>query len=97
MTYRFVPNARDELDEAIEWYRLRNEEIAIHFTNAIETAIERILAHPLIYRVRKSKARFCQVDIFPYHLIFNIHHDEIIILALAHTSRKPSYWQDRLA
>ena len=97
MTYRFVPDAKAELDEAIEWYQLRNEKIAIHFTDAVEEATKRVMANPLIYRVRKNDTRYCQVDIFPYHLIFKLHKDEIIILAIAHTSRKPGYWQNRLA
>lgn len=97
MTYRFDPDATTELDEAIEWYQQRNEEAASHFIAAAEDRISRAMAHPLIYRLRENQIRFCQIDVFPYHLVFRLNEDHIEIFAIARRSRKPGYWQDRVS
>lgn len=34
---------------------------------------------------------------FPYALIHRTPPDEIVIVAVAHTSRRPGYWRDREA
>jgi len=36
-----------------------------------------------------------QVAAFPYSVVYTIEAGEILILAVAHQHRKPSYWQDR--
>jgi hypothetical protein len=33
---------------------------------------------------------------FPYYLPFQILGDEILVVAIAHASRKPNYWRRRL-
>ena len=34
---------------------------------------------------------------YPYDLIYAVLAEEIVILAVAHHSRQPGYWQERLA
>lgn len=95
MTFRFEPDARVELEEAIQYYQQRNEEVAQHFITAVENAISRAMANPLIYRLQQNQYRFCKIDVFPYHLVFRFKEDQIEIFAIAHTSRKPGYWNHR--
>lgn len=33
---------------------------------------------------------------FPYSLFFKVNTDEVVILAVAHHSRRPGYWIDRM-
>jgi hypothetical protein len=33
----------------------------------------------------------------PYLVVYAILPDQIVVLAVAHTSRKPGYWRERLA
>ena len=35
------------------------------------------------------------VEGFPYELIYEIHDDTAVIIAVAHSSRQPGYWRDR--
>lgn len=95
MTFLFTKEARNELDNAVEWYQARNEKAASDFITAVEHAISKAMANPLIYRIRKHQCRFCQLDVFPYLLVFRLRNEQIEILAIAHQSRKPGYWSDR--
>jgi plasmid stabilization system protein ParE len=33
---------------------------------------------------------------YPYDLVYSVRADEIVVLAVAHHSRQPEYWADRL-
>jgi toxin ParE1/3/4 len=39
--------------------------------------------------------RFAVLDRFPFAVPYQIKREEIVILALAHTSRRPGYWSRR--
>ncbi|MCA9065846.1 MAG: type II toxin-antitoxin system RelE/ParE family toxin, partial [Planctomycetaceae bacterium] len=40
--------------------------------------------------------RRCLTARFPYAVIFRIRHDEVVVIAVAHTHRRPLYWLSRL-
>ena len=44
MKYSFLTPARRELEEAIEFYNQRREDLGYEFAEEVERAIERILA-----------------------------------------------------
>jgi hypothetical protein len=35
------------------------------------------------------------VNRFPYNVVYRIRDDDIYVVAVAHTSRRPNYWKDR--
>lgn len=43
----------------------------------------------------RSDRRVAVLDRFPFTLPYQIKGDELVILALAHTSRRPGYWSRR--
>jgi mRNA-degrading endonuclease RelE of RelBE toxin-antitoxin system len=40
--------------------------------------------------------RRCRLRRFPYGLIYAIDEGDILIVAVAHTHRRPDYWRDRM-
>lgn len=50
------------------------------------------LAAPLISR----RVRRFILSGYPYDLVYSVQAEEIVILAIAHHSRQPGYWLDRL-
>ncbi|GAA5122675.1 hypothetical protein GCM10023212_19760 [Luteolibacter yonseiensis] len=66
------------------------------FKFALEEAIQWARDEPLIYRRFHGEARRVFLGRFRYALVFRIEGDEIQILAVMHTSRKPGYWRNRL-
>jgi toxin ParE1/3/4 len=67
------------------------------FTREIETAIERILGAPDLFRFVEQDVRRCLAHTFPYGVLYTVERDFILIVAVAHGSRKPGYWRERLS
>jgi toxin ParE1/3/4 len=85
-----------ELVGASAWYRERSEQARVRFRNAVFDAVERIATDPHAHVVLASPYRSVRVRRFPYVLIYEILDDKrVLIVAVAHTSRRPGYWRRR--
>jgi plasmid stabilization system protein ParE len=88
--------ARNELREAVKWYRDHAPQVAERLVAQVDRAVERIASdpesHPVIGRIH----RYVRVSRFPYLLVFHISDSEtVVVTAVAHTSRRPGYWKRR--
>jgi plasmid stabilization system protein ParE len=99
-SYHFHPQAGVELIEETE--RLRGEDAAISqaFEEETSRAIGMLLDHPesapVIIERGGKKIRSKVLRRFRYSLVYAYLADEIFILAVAHQSRRPLYWIDRV-
>ena len=96
MNVRFLSIAEVELDEAIAYYEEKEIGLGLRFLLEIRNAVERIIAYPEAWNLLSANARRCRTKVFPYGIIYQIRHDEILILAISSLHREPAYWQDRL-
>ncbi|GAB6274755.1 MAG: hypothetical protein STSR0004_16200 [Peptococcaceae bacterium] len=97
MTYSFHPEAHVEFKEATLHYSEKSRSLGSAFYSEVEYAIERIVENPLLYRVIDEDVRRCLTKRFPYAILYSIEDHYILILAIMHYSREPSYWKHRLA
>ena len=83
---------------ALFYSRRGGSELGRRFLNTVDQLIERIQEAPDSFYPVFDEVRKARLPRFPYHLIywFDTDSDSVHILALAHTSRKPGYWKDRL-
>lgn len=96
MKLRYLSVARAEFREAIGWYRARSIGAARHFNTEVKVAESLLSQHPRIGRRVVADARSLCVNDFPFSLIYTIESDELLVVAVAHHSRRPGYWMDRL-
>ena len=96
MNYYFEEHARKELRDAISYYEAVDLELGNGFRAAIENTILLIRQFPNAWPQLSATTRRCRTKRFPYGLIYRINNNEIQILAVAHFSREPNYWVDRL-
>ena len=96
MRYEFHPEALEEYREAAGWYGNREPGLAIRFVGEVEDAIHRILDAPDRWRVIDEDVRRCLTHIFPYAILYTIESEFVLILAVAHCSREPGYWKERI-
>jgi plasmid stabilization system protein ParE len=94
---RYLTVAEIEFDEAVAWYLARSRSAARHFGKEIRIVERLLLDHPRIGRCDEHDTRSLCVNDFPYNLIYSIEKNEIVVVAVAHHSRRPGYWIDRLA
>ena len=97
MTYSFHPAAQAEYRQATLYYSEKSPLLASAFYREIESAIEQIIDNPFLYREVDEDVRRCLTKRFPYALLYTIENHDILILAVMHCSREPSYWKNRIA
>ena len=96
MNIRFLIMAETEVDEAVSWYQEQSEDESLKFLDELDRAIRVVAAYPLIAAEIEPDIRSFFLRIFPYSLIYGIDEDAIVVIAVAHQSREPRYWADRL-
>lgn len=92
------PEVAEEVETAREWYAERSEKAATDFIEEVRTALDAIQQHPKRFPVyhRRQLGRYRSLKRFPYVVIYRELDNAIEILAVAHTSRNPGNWSDRL-
>jgi len=88
--------AADEYSSARKWYAERSHVADAHFRDAVDAAVERVTTcHEALPRIGRLY-RWVRVRGFPYILITRAQSAEkVMIVAVAHTSRRPGYWRQR--
>ena len=90
------PEAIAEGREARLWYRLRSQPVEERFRVALRRAIGDIREAPGRWPADDDGLRQCQVAGFPYRLIYWTDGDYSLVVAIAHSKRRPGYWKERL-
>ena len=87
-----------ELTDAIRWYEQQRPGLGAELFDAISETIDLIRTHPDIGTPRATRlpSRQLRVNRFPFHIVYRIRENDIYIVAVAHTSRRPDYWKGRL-
>jgi len=95
MTVRNILEAELEILETVTFYQERAGGIAADFFNEFRKARAEIKAFPEFWKEVGQGYRRKLIERYPFGIIYRIVGDEIQIVALAHTSRKPGYWKGR--
>lgn len=95
-SYRFTSSALTELEEGIVYYEQRKKGLGGEFLSEIEATLSRVLQNPNAWHQLSSRTRRCRTHRFPFGLIYQIRHDEILITSVMDLRRDPARWQDLL-
>jgi toxin ParE2 len=93
---RLLDIAQQELHEAISYYNGQVAGLGDAFLLEAIAAIERVRQFPEGWHPLGEDIRRCRLRRFPYGLIYHAEENNVIILAVAHSHRRPDYWRDRL-
>ncbi|MCP5050097.1 MAG: type II toxin-antitoxin system RelE/ParE family toxin [bacterium] len=97
MNYLFHPEAKKELKRAVKYYNKCGGGLGYIFLDEIQDTIQRIIQFPNSWSKLSEYTRRCLTRRFPYGIIYQIvDHENILIIAVMHMSRKPDYWKNRL-
>jgi plasmid stabilization system protein ParE len=96
MTLEFLPEASIELHEAATYYEGKQPGLGWRFRSEILDLCRIVVQQPLLWRERPGGYRRVNCPVFPYYLAYFIRDDRLIIAAIAHASRHPNYWRERL-
>jgi plasmid stabilization system protein ParE len=87
--------AQKEFDEAFNYYEEQRWGLGIDFAERVQDVFDRIGENPKMHAVVLGDVRKAVVRRFPYCVYYRADAERVEMIAVFHTSRDPSIWQDR--
>ena len=94
---RFVAPAREEFLADVAYYDKVQPGQGVRFAAAVEEATARALAFPLSGSPATPMMRRVISKNFPFSIVYRPETDRIVVFAVAHHSRLPGYWRNRVS
>ena len=97
MNLRIHRLAVAESDREIDYYESRQTGLGTELEDKVDAAFSLIVQFPEAapqWRDRPDR-RVAVLDRFPFTIPYQITRDDIVVVAFAHTSRRPDYWARR--
>lgn len=92
---RFLLEAQDEFLEQISYYEEQQKGLGDRFRESVEAATALASAHSKLGSPWKLRTRRVFPKGFPFSVVYRIEPDELVIFAVAHFKRRPTYWRGR--
>jgi plasmid stabilization system protein ParE len=92
---RFLPEAKREFDNAVDWYE-QHAGLGNDLVTRVREVLNRISINPLLHAVTYKDVRKAVVRRFPYVVLYREEAGAVVVVSVFHTSRDPSIWQSRI-
>ena len=92
---RFHAEAESELQAEATYYEHHTQGLGERFTREVEAAVKLACAFPYIGSPYKYGTRRVYPKKFPFSVVYRVHGEELVVLAIAPFSKKPGYWRSR--
>ncbi len=97
---RVTESAAAELADAVRWHEKKRPGRGTDLHGLVTEAFDFIAEHPNtgspVSGATGLSVRRCLIPRFPYQVVFYAAANELVVVAIAHTSRRPGYWRSRL-
>jgi hypothetical protein len=90
-----LPEAEQEIDEAVDYYERKQDGLGLDFLSKVQDAYHHILASPTRWPLISKRVRRYLLDQFPYGVIYEVRNDLVLVIAVMHLKRRPGYWRRR--
>ena len=89
--------AEEDYAQSLRWYAERSKRAAEGFEAEFARALQAIAASPDRYPLCDDRHRFYLLKRYPFQVVYRKTREEedLLIVAVAHTSRRPGYWSER--
>lgn len=94
-TLRLLQPAEQELFDAACYYESRSTGLGRDFLDLVEISLQELVHTPERWPIVEDGIRRRLIKRFPYSLLYRIEMAEVVILAVMHQKRHPSYWLPR--
>ncbi len=92
MKIRLHSGAKQDFDDAVRHYAAIRPELAGRFIDEVNAGFDQIIQEPQRWRVVGGGVRRVLTKKFPFALLYIIEGETAHIVAVAHSSRAPTYW-----
>ena len=87
--------AEIDYTESLKWYAERSVKAADDFETEFGVSLQQIVSSPERFPSCDGRHRYFLLRRFPFRIIYRALGDEIIVIAVAHSSRPIDYWAER--
>lgn len=94
-TVRFLEESQDEFLEQISFYEEREKGLGERFRLAVLAATTLAATHPKLGSPWKLRTRRVFPKGFKFSVVYRIEPAELVVFAVAHFKRRPTYWRRR--
>ena len=91
----FHPDALEEAEAARNWYAERSLVASRSFVSELVHAVHQVVESPEMWPSCGVGTRRYVFPRFPFSLVYRVLERKIQIVAVAHSKRKPRYWESR--
>ena len=88
--------AASELIKSAEFYTHRNASLGEAFLSTVGATLPKIQRNPELGKPGRLGTRSWKTRRFPFRIVYLVQPDRFWIVAIAHLSRRPDYWIQRL-
>ena len=89
------PPAELDILDAYDWYERTHRGLGETFVGEIDIALERICAHPFVFREVETSIRRAVLHTFPYLIFYTVDEFSIEVLGVLHAAQDPEYIRQR--
>jgi hypothetical protein len=95
MKLEILELAQFEIEDSKDYYNLQQSGLGDAFKYDVRKNIDKICESPELYPIIAKPIRRSLLHRFPFSINYAIQNNTIVIISIAHQSRKPFYWVDR--
>jgi plasmid stabilization system protein ParE len=92
---RFLEEALEEFLEQVAYYEEREKGLGERFRLAVQAATTLAATHPKLGSPWKLRTRRVFPKGFKFSVVYRIKPEELVVFAVAHFRRRPTYWRRR--
>ncbi len=85
----FTEEARIDVKDSFDWYENKQKELGKRFIADIDKQLTYIIENPFSFKERTDHKRICPLKKFPFLIVYEVEHDQIVVYAIFHTSLNP--------
>lgn len=94
MNYRFVPDAKDDLRDAVEFYESQRRGLGGEFAVEVGMGIANVLESPTRWPEVETGTRKYRIDRFPFGIFYRVPNAGTVeIIAIFDLRRRPGTWR----
>jgi len=89
---KVFPEALTDIQNASDWYNEQSYGLGTRFQKQVIKQVDKLNDTAELYKVRYGEVRCIVIKKFPFMVHFLIEDENVLILAILHTSRNPKIW-----
>jgi len=93
---KLLPAAEQELLDSARFYEEKSAGLGNRLLEDFRIVMERLETYPESGPRISKRLRVARLSDFPYNVIYHVESDHILVVAIAHQSRRPGYWKGRI-